>query len=87
MNFQGFCRRCVMMISEIEKLRAIHQRDMENALLWWAEHTNEQKKRVYDLIQKDGLLPEIEIVLRFAQIGYTQVCIDAYDRAEAAGGG
>lgn len=65
---------------DVDQLQGCQNRDMENAMLWWAETSNKIKLKVWMDLQEFDDHPFGEIVLRFAQIGMTHVAIEALER-------
>lgn len=68
------------MTNDVAALQACQDQDMENALRWWTTATNEDKKRVWDAIQRTYPTAVQEVVSRFAQIGYTAIALEAEKR-------
>lgn len=56
-------------------ISATQDQDLEDAKRWWAETSEANKIRVWTKIQAAYDDPLMEIMSRFAQVGFTQVAM------------
>lgn len=56
-------------------LTSQHDQDIENAKAWWREHDDAAKAKVFAAISHEYTTPIAEVISRFAQIGFTEICL------------
>lgn len=64
----------------IEELKKEQKLDMDRALAWWRGASEQDKVLVWKEIQRHHQDPVTEVLARFAQIGFTQVSLQANSR-------
>jgi hypothetical protein len=67
----------------IDYLKRRHAFDIRQALYWWKQASEADKKLIWDEIQRMHGDPVQEVLSRFAQLGYTLVFLAAEDKGDA----